>query len=107
VAYLLVPALLAGLVWLAVADYRRDGTDSYQPTIANMTAVGDTRVTITFSLHTGDRPVTCRIQAQDDALAEVGYTEVTVPARHRAAVTAAVPTSRRAYGVRVLGCRAG
>jgi hypothetical protein len=106
--YVLVVPVVAGAVWLTVVLYGKYGTNDYRASLESYGSISDTQVTLRFSVHKpGGAPAVCRVHAQDRSMAEVGYAEVRVPAGKDVEVTYTLTTSRRAYGVDILGCQAG
>jgi hypothetical protein len=94
-----VIVVLVGLL-LAGRLYRQYG-DPYQPSAPTLEQVGDSSVTVSFTVRKGS--AMCRIQANDSSGHEVGYVEVRVPVA--GPVRATVSTAGRAGRVEVLGCR--
>jgi hypothetical protein len=104
---LLVPVLVAA-GWLAVLLYQKYGNDQYQGTLTGYGEVTDAKVIVRFTVSkSGGGPAICQVQAKDYSMAEVGYADVRVPAGKSVQVTYTLTTTRRAYGVDILGCHAG
>ena len=99
--------VLAGTLWLAGHLYSQYGNPAYQATVRGQSAVTQSSVTVTFTVHKRDGgPAVCRIQAKDHSAAEVGYADVAVGTGIDVTVTYTLATQGRPYAVEVLGCHA-
>lgn len=103
----LVTVVVAGMLAVAIMLFQRYGNPVYQPALSGYGSVTDHAITVTFQVTKRDPgPAVCLAVAKDRTMGEVGRLEVAVPEGSRVTVTATVPTTAQATGVKIEGCRA-